>query len=198
MIRILFAAVALAVSTMAASPALAGWNLIERNQPVSVAQNTLSVTPREQWNQWTRRPIRKSEVWTRDGVSLNQIYFVAALAPGETLFKDVAKKDRPLPKLGGSLQLTDIPDFFESSIRISLNTSVFELTGIEPATFAGRPGVKFTFEYAVEGTALRQRGMAAGTLVGDALYLIAYTAPSVFYYDRDLAEAEAIIASAAM
>ena len=58
--------------------------------------------------------------------------------------------------------------------------------------------MKFTFEYAVEGTALRQRGMAAGTLVGDALYLIAYTAPSVFYYDRDLAEAEAIIASAAM
>jgi len=58
------------------------------------------VTPSEDWNRNTDRPIKKGEVWTLDGAVLNELYFVSGLAAGETLFRDLDKKENPLPKLG--------------------------------------------------------------------------------------------------
>jgi len=188
--------VAMAAMLLAPGPALAGWKLVEQGQPVKVAKSAMQVTPGEDWNRWTRRPIKPSEVWTLDGVNLNEFYFVSGLAPGMTLYKDANKKEQPLPVLRSGLGLTDIPDFVESSMRIALNTSVFELTGVEPATVAGHQGVRFTYEYAVASSPLVRKGLAVGTLIDGNLHLMTFTAPAIYYYDRDLPKAEAIMASA--
>jgi len=142
------------------------------------------------------RPIKKGEVWTLDGTNLNELYFVSGLAPGETLCRDLKKKDHPLPALGARMQLTDIPDFVESSVRVELNTSVFTMKSVQPAQFAGHDGVRFTYEYAVEGSPLVRKGLGAGTIVNGTLALILYTAPGVYFYDRDAPKVEAIISSA--
>lgn len=194
--RLFAGTLAAALVAMPASPAYAGWKLIDKNQAVVVAKSSLEVTPDEDWNRWTGRPIKKSEVWTIDGPSLNELYFVAGLAPGETLYRDVAKKDRPLPKLGTNLQLTDIPEFVESSTRIALGTSVFEITNVEPATLGGHGAVRFSYEYAIEGSPLRRNGVAIGTVVDGNLNLISFVAPSIFYFERDMPRVEAIFASA--
>jgi hypothetical protein len=187
---------ALVLAALTATPAVARWKLISHGKEVSVAKGSLKVTPGEDWNRNTRRPIKKGEIWTLDGPSVNELYFVSGLAAGETLFKDYAKKDRPLPKLGSALQLTDIPDFVENSTRQALVTSVFQVTGIEPMRFAGQNGVKFTYEYAIQGNPLIYKGVAAGTVADDKLYLITFSAPAIHFYDRDRAKAEAIMASA--
>jgi hypothetical protein len=101
-----------------------------------------------------------------------------------------------LPKLGKSMQLTDIPDFVESSQRVALGTSLFELTGTEPVKFAGTDGVRFTYEYAVQGNPMKYKGVAQAALVKGQLYLISFTAPAIHFYDRDRTRAEAIMASA--
>ena len=196
--RSLAALAAFALIAWAASPALASWKLVDAGARITVAKSLLTVTPRHDWNRWTIRPIKKGEVWTLDGTAINELYFVTGLAPGETLFRDVNKKERPLPALGSSVQLTDIPEFVESSTRIAFNTSVFELTDVQPATVAGHQGVRFTYEYAVEGTPVTRKGLAAGTIVDGKLYLIAYTAPAVYFFDRDAPKVEAIIASASL
>jgi hypothetical protein len=188
------AAVALAMGP--AAPALAGWKLIDGGKPVAVAKGALTITAGEDWNRWTVRPIKKGEVWTLDGTNLNELFFITGLAAGETMFRDVNKKERPLPKLGSSVQLTDIPEFVESSTRIALNTSVFELTDVQPATFAGHQGVRFSYQYAVQGTPLMRKGLGSGTIVGGKLHLIVYTAPALYFFDRDAPKVEAIIASA--
>jgi hypothetical protein len=41
-----------------------------------------------------------------------------------------------------------------------------------------------------------RRGLAAGTIVDGKLHLITYTAPALFFFDRDSPKIEAIIASA--
>lgn len=187
---------ALLLAAVPASPALAGWKLARHSAATTVAKSRLAVTPAEDWNRWSARPIKKSEVWTLDGTALNHLYFVSGLIPGETLYRDVAKKERPLPKMGANMQLTDIPDFVENSIRMSLQTSVFRVTNAEPAPFLGRDGVRFTYEYAVEGSPLVNKGLAVGTIAGNQLHLIAFSAPGVYYFDRDRAKAEAIMASA--
>lgn len=178
-----------------ATPALAKWNLVASGSN-SKAAAAFTVTPGEDWNRNSRKPIKKGEVWTLDGVNLNELYFVAGLIPGETLFKDIDKKNRPLPKFGTGMVLTDIPEFFESSARITLNTSLFEITGVNPTKVGSHDAVKFTYNYAVTGESLTRKGVAVGTLVRGQLYLINFVAPSIHFYDRDAPKAEAIMASA--
>jgi len=185
-----------ALALVSSGPALAGWKIAPRGAAAPVLKGAMTVTPGDDWNFNTGHPMKKGETWTLDGVSLNELYLVAGLAPGETLFKDYAKKDRPLPKLGTGAVLTDIPEFVESSIRIQLNTSQFETTGVEPVQFGGRDGVKFTYRYSVQGESLTRQGVAMATLAGKNLYLINFAAPSIYYFDRDKAKAEAVMASA--
>lgn len=194
--RYLTAITALALVAAPATPVLAGWRLIEAGSPVAVAKSRLRVTAPQDWNRWSVRPIKKGEVWTLDGLNLNELYFVAGLAEGETLFRNAQKKDRPLPAFRATTQLTDIPEFVESSTRIALNTSVFEMQGVEPTTFAGHPGVRFTYQYAVDGSPLIRKGLGVGTVVNGQLHLVVFTAPELYYFDRDAPNVEAIIASA--
>lgn len=195
--RTVFCAIALALATLPAAPALAGWKLATHGVATTVAKSSLRVTPGRDWNRWSRRPIRNSEIWTLDGAALNELYFVSGLAAGGTLYKDADRKNNPLPKMGSALQLTEIPEFFESSNRVALATSVFQITSTEPMQFGGNPGVRFTYEYAVKDSTLMQKGVAAGTIANGKLYLISFTAPALYYFDRDRAEAEAIMNSVA-
>ncbi len=189
-------AAALAAVLMVPAPAYAGWKLIGQGVPVKVAKGAMQVTPAEDWNRWTRRPIKKSEVWTLDGTNLNELYFVNGLMPDQTLYKDTRKKEQPLPALRSGIELTDVPDFVESSMRVALNTSVFEITNMEPTKLAGHTAVRFTFDYAVAGSPLERKGLAVGTLIEGNLHLVTFVAPAIYFYDRDIAKVEAIIASA--
>lgn len=196
--RMLFAAAAMAVATVPASPALAGWKLIDDGVQVEVAKGPLQVTPGDEWNRSTSRPVKQSETWTLDGVNLNELYFISGLTPGSTLYKDRNKKDQPLPTLASDMDLTDIPDFVERSIRGNLNTSVFTVTGVEPTMMGGRQAVRFTYDYAVPDSPLERKGLAVGTMVDGNLHLITFTAPALYFWDRDVAKAEAVIASATL
>lgn len=192
--RTLFAAAALAVLPL--TPALAGWKLAPGGAPVAVAKGTLTVTPGEHWSKSSYRPIKKSEVWTIDGLTLNELYFVSGLAAGEPLFREFDKKNNPLPKMNAAMQLTDVPEFFESSARIAMNTSLFEVTSVAPAKLGGYDAVKFSYRYSSQGSTLMRQGMATGTVVKGQLYLINFAAPAIHYFARDTAKAEAIMASA--
>lgn len=186
-----FAAVALA----AAVPAQAGWKLAPAQEATQVAKSTLTVTPTVDWNRNSSRPIKQGEVWTLDGTSLNELYFVGGLAAGEPMMRETDKKANPLPKVKATMLPTDIPEFFEGTLRTALGTSVFEIDNVEPATVVGQPGVKFSFSFATQGDALVRKGVASGTMVGGKLYLMSFIAPSIFYFDRDRAKAEALMAS---
>ncbi len=189
-------AIAAALATLPLSQAHAGWKLVPQAQPVKVAKSTLTVTPGEEWNRSSHRASAKGETWSLDGPGVNELYFLAGLAPGETFYKDLHKKDRPMPLMGKAMQLTDIPEFFESSVRVSYNTSLFQTTGVEPATFLGNAGVRFTYELAIDGNPMKYKGIAQAALVKGQLYLISFTAPSIYFFDRDGAKARVIMDSA--
>mgnify|MGYP001464048036 CR=1 FL=1 len=190
----LASALALAGSLLSA-PAEAKYTVVTHGGP-ALAAGGITVNPAEDWNRDSRKPIKKGEVWTLDGPSLNALYFVSGLAAGETLYRDADKKNRPLPKMNGSMLLTDIPEFFESSARVALNTSLFEVSNVAPVKLGGHDAVRFSYRYAVQGSSLIRNGVAQGTLIKGQLYLIDFAAPSLFYYERDAPKAEAIMASA--
>ncbi|MEP7221449.1 MAG: hypothetical protein ABI673_02150 [Novosphingobium sp.] len=189
-------ALAAALVALPATQAAAGWKLIAAKESVQVAKSKMAVTPNEAWNRGTHRASKKGETWTLDGPSISEVYFAAALLPGETFYKDTDKKNHPLPMMGKNLQLTDIPEFYESSQRIAYSTSVYEVTGIEPMKFLGQDGVKFSYTFALQGNPLQYKGLARATLIKGQLYLISYDAPALSFFDRDRAKAEAIMDSA--
>jgi hypothetical protein len=186
-----------ALAALPAAPAFAEWQLVEKGKPATIARTTMRVTPGENWNRWYDRSSKIAENWTRDGIILNDLFIVAGMQEGWTLYDGNDEKERPMPTLSANLDIVEIPEFFESSTRLALNTSVFAITSVEPATMSGHAAVKFQFEYALEDSPLKRRGVAMGTMVKGKLYLIAFDGPATYFFERDRAEVEAIMASAA-
>jgi hypothetical protein len=185
-----------AAIVMTAAPASAGNKLIAAGKRVTVAKSTLSVSPGVEWNKLGARPGRNSESWTLDGDELNDLTFYGGIQQGRALFRDVDKKNRPLPKVSGSMLITDIPALLENSYRIALGTADFAIEKMEPVEFAGANGVRFTYLFSRQNESLHRRGEARGAIVDGKLYMITYEAPVLHYYDRSVQAARAIADSA--
>ncbi len=149
-----------------------------------VAKANMTVTPDQAWNKWAR-PGRLSENWTLDGVTINELTFYGGILDNTPLFREVDKTNAPLPRFSKTMLLPDIASLFESSYRVALGTSLMKIDSIEPATFAGKPGFKFTYSFAVSDE-VRRSGEARGAIIGDRLYMISFEAPKIHYFARDI------------
>lgn len=193
--RVMVAVASVALMT-APTAAIAGWKLMPQKTPVTVAKSSLTVTPSSDWNRWSTRPSKKGETWTLDGTALNELSFFAGIAPGEPLYRERNKKDQPLPKFDAKMLAPELVTMFESSNRIVMATSLFEIDKVEPAKLAGQDAVHFTYHYTVQADEVRRKGEARAAVIGGKLYLISFAAPAIHYYDAGVTEARAIMDSA--
>jgi hypothetical protein len=90
----------------------------------------------------------------------------------------------------------DIAQMFEASYRLAGGSTLFQINGIEPAKFAGEPGFRFSYSFALQTDEVRRRGEATGAVIGGKLYMITFEAPAIHYYDRNLADYRALVATA--
>lgn len=187
---------ATAALLLAAQPVVAGNMLVVPNAKILVAKSTLAVTPASEWNRLGARPGRNGESWTLDGDLLNEISFYGGIADGRALFREVDKRNKPLPKVSATMLITDIPALLESSYRIALGTPLMTIASIEPAPFAGAPGVRFTYSYTRAGDDVRRLGEARAAMIGGRLFMATYEAPALHYFDRDVAAFRQIADSA--
>jgi hypothetical protein len=178
------------------TPASAGFKLIQSGQAQPVGKLGLTVRPPNDWNRLGSKIGRNAESWTLDGLSLNDLSFYAGIEEGRTLFREVDKKNRPLPKFTGSMLPTDIVSLFEGSYRVAAGTSLFEIGKIEPTTFAGKPGVHFTYSFVQQGEEVRRNGEGTGAIIGGKLYLITFEAPMIHYFDRDIGRYHTLVDTA--
>lgn len=190
--------VAAAMALAIPGSAVAGWKVMAAGLPVTVGKSGLKVVPGNDWNKASARPSKKGEMWTLDGLSLNELSFFAAILPGEPLLKERQKKDKPLPRFSAQMLAPDIVQMFEATTRITLGTSLFEVDGVEPATLAGHQGVRFTYHYAVQGDELRRNGEARAAVIDGKLYLINFQAPAIHYFDANIGEVRKIMDSATL
>jgi hypothetical protein len=181
---------------ISSNPVNAKWTVMPTSTPVMVAKSKLSVVAGAGWNMSSSRPFKKAEIWSYDGPLLNQIEFIGAIGSGEPLARDYDKKRRPLPKFNSSMLQTDIVQLFEQTQRITLNTADFTIDTTEPAPFAGRSGFLFRYHYTLPDEELTRKGEVRGIVVDGKLYLIAFTAAAVHYFDRDIEKVRAIMDSA--
>ena len=192
-LRALSLAAVLAASTV---PAIAGNSLIAKGVPVTVAKSPLTIIPDREWNKMGARPGRSSETWTIDGDGLNDVTFYGGILSGATLFREIDKRSKPLPRFTATMLLTDIPTLFENSYSIALDTQLMKIDAVQPTTFLGAKGIRFAFTFSRNNEEVRRKGEASAAIIGGKLYMITFEAPDVHYYQRDRPSYEAIVASA--
>lgn len=191
-----FLMIAGSAALLAAMPAMAGFKLMPAGQPQLIRKSALTVTPGIAWNRLGARLGRNAEAWTLDGNTLNDLIFYTAIPAGQTLFREVDKKNKPLPKFDAKMLAPDVAAMFESTYRIAGSTSLFSVDSIEPATFAGKPGFRFTYSFTIQNEEVKRVGEATGAIINGQLYMITFEAPKIHYYARNIADYRAVVASA--
>lgn len=180
---------------LATAPALA-YKLVARGRPVMVAKSALTVVPAIDWNRADKRPGRHAENWTLDGLPLNELTFYGGIAPGQALFREIDRREKPLPRFARSMLAPDIVRLFESSHRLAASSPLFTVDAVMPAMFAGRPGFRFTYSFVQQGDDVRRTGEATGAVIGGRLYLISFEAPTIHYFARNVGDYRALVATA--
>ncbi|WP_243319692.1 hypothetical protein [Geothrix sp. SG200] len=141
----------------------------------------------------TQQP--KHDVWTSEGMPLDQLHFYAGLAEGEAfvVVKD-RPADKPIPRFRKDMQAQDVVEMYEAFA--SRDGSVFKLEKLAPARFADESGFRFEFSRVRKGDEVRTRGVAYGAIHRGELFLMVYEAPRIHYFAKHLPQVEAIAQSA--
>jgi hypothetical protein len=192
--------VRMALTTLAcallSSASFAGYKLMPAGKAAQVGKSTLTVKPSKDWNRLGGRVGRNAESWTLDGLSLNDLTFYGGIADDTTLFREVNKKDTPLPRFSKSMLAPDIAQLFEGSYRLANRTALMTIDAIEPATFAGQQGFRFTYSYTIQDEEVQRKGESQGAIIDGKLYMITFEAPTIHYFDRDVEAYRQIATSA--
>jgi hypothetical protein len=179
---------------LVAAPAAAN-RLISANATVEIVDAVLTVTPAREWNRLSARPGRSAQTWTLDGDALNEVTFYAGIESERPIFREVDRRNRPLPRFSSTMLLTDVPTLLENSYRVGRGVSVFAMERVEPTRFGGQSGVRFHYSFTAEDE-VRRRGEAVGAIFRGKLYLVAYEAPAIHYFDASVEDFRRLIASA--
>ena len=185
-------AIVCAMALAATTPALA-WKLVKIGDQIIVGKSSMVITAPTQWNRATYGPIKGSEQWTLDGLTLNELYVAGDIASGKPLLYELNKKDNPLPKFADTMQLTDLPDLVERTWRVARSAVVFKTAAVEPAKLGGNDAVRVRYEYVRDGSNLTYKGIATLAIVKGQLQLVLFEAPALYYFDRDSAKAVAVM-----
>ncbi|MBT2186747.1 hypothetical protein KK488_07265 [Sphingobium sp. H33] len=180
----------LALSTMARAH-----KLRVQGAAVTVAGSSVTVTPSRDWNSLGKKIGKNTETWTLDGEQLNDVTFFAGIAPGNPLVKERSKKHAPLPKFTRTTLLVEVPELLEGTHRTYKNSGAFKLLSTQAATFLGRDGVFFTYEFTDEDQ-LTRRGEAHAAIIDGKLFMMTFEAPRLGYFARSENDFRALVTSA--
>ncbi|MDK2766776.1 hypothetical protein [Sphingomonas sp.] len=174
----------IAIALLAGAPALAN-SLVPPGPRAAIAKSSMSATPADEWNKLTRNEGKNTEIWTIDGDGLNKVTFLGGIAPGMPIMREVDRKNRPLPKVTANMLITDIPALLESTYRVRYGVNRMSIDSQEPATISGQKGIRFTYSFTRDDEVSR-KGEAIGAVIGGKLYLVAYEAPALYFFDKDV------------
>jgi len=133
-----------------------------------------------------------AEVWTQDGITLDALAFFVGVTQGETLGRAISGKK--LPQFRSTMTPGEIVELYEQ--MVTQDGSAFALKRVAPGRFGDQPGFRFEHTITRKSDNVLLKGVGQAAVVKGKLYLVAFTAPSIYYYDRHLPQVEPLMASA--
>jgi hypothetical protein len=145
---------------------------------------------------WSRDRYSRIEVWTIDGMPLNEFVVVSKVKPGEHVFLSAReKKSRPDgPWFRDGMRPDEIRDVLLDGLRGDGWTNVVA-SNLRPARIGDVDGLRFDLQVTHQN-GLVYRGMAAAAVHEGRLTHWLWLAPAEYYYGRDLAAVSAMFDSA--
>ncbi len=140
---------------------------------------------------WSKASQQHHHILTLDGPALQTVHITTGVKDKQTLLYDLSEE--PQPPYDKKMSLLEMQDFIRDSF-IAIGAERFEITSFTPKDFAAWPGFSVSFSY-LTTNGLEVRGMMVGAQHNEKLYTVTYRAPALHYYDKNLADFEAIVRS---
>ena len=178
---------------------VAGYTLVQPG--INTAQD-LQVYAGPGWNlapsTVTPAARKGAQTWTQDGLLLDRLVLIPAVADGEAVLVD--KTDTAaLPVFRKDMLPNEIEELVESTIvkYFGEGNAAVSTLNLRPQAFGDQNG--FRFDILVKLTDSPDFKGTVGTFISDEkLYIIWYLAADPHYHDKHLARAEEIMASATL
>lgn len=179
---------------------LAGCASVTETRGVQVVKDRLLLDGTPGWNRVNLPTLAQPyEVWTREGILIDQMRLWAGLPSGVSLH------DRGRSAGGPGGQRPRNPTFTagmpadrlvaEFEAMLADDGSLVELGRVQPAVFVRQPGVRFEFD-TVSSSGLRRRGFGLAAEHRGQLYAATWWAPRLHFHAQLAPEAETLLRSA--
>jgi hypothetical protein len=162
-------------------------------------QSKMTVKLPQAWNQVSTSATRQPyELWTQDGVFVDQLRFWAGIAPEVALVAEPPKNSQGkvprMPKFTTGMKLDQMASLFEQIYAI--DGSAVTIDKVEPAQFGAQQGVRLEFSIVRQGDGLQLKGVAWAAQHKGQFYATSYVAPRLSFFPRYLPQVQDIVKSA--
>jgi len=163
----------------------AAYTLVE---PGTVEMGELQLRPESAWSRASSAavPFARSgtTVWTQDGLMLNRLMIIPAVADGEPIFKD-RKGQMALPKFRASMLPNELEELTASSLgkMFGEGNAVVQTANLRPHRYGEDRGILLDVEAAVSDGP-DYKGLAGAFVAENQLYVMVYLAAIPYYYER--------------
>jgi len=165
---------------------------------VSVGDGQMSVVAPRRYNRHRRilfEDVRDVEDWTLNGPILDGISFISGMNNNRQLIRQRRTADQQVPRFRSDMTPPEITAMLESLYRIKGGAVQLRTLSLQPRPFLGANGFQWDYEH-LDQDELWRRGRAVGAVIDGKLYLILLDAARSHYYEAELPDFEAIVASA--
>lgn len=156
-------------------------------------KDRITITTTTPWNRYDASATDFSEMWTADGLPLDNLWFYTGIPDGEPLKRTYESRQKKLPKFQTSMTPTEVVEMIES--YMTADGSTFKLERLTPTPLAGSAGFRFDFRALRKTDEVDLRGVGFATIHREKLYMMIYTAPATYYFQKNLTQVEAMAAS---
>jgi len=149
------------------------------------------------WNHVEAPGMGPAQVWTMEGLPVDQLLVYAGLKDGEAIHAQAHGGDDEARRtfvFRASMQPDEIAAIFEG--MLTRDGSLFRLARLAPAAFAGANGFRFDFALTRKVDNVRLSGFGYGAVVKGELYAVVYLAPRLVFFSRHQSRVEHIARTA--
>jgi hypothetical protein len=134
-------------------------------------------------------------IYSVDGVFLDLVTIISGAPDGKPLdrLRD-QKLDGSSTPFKASMSPDEVAGLYEEMLVRNRSITSFQRSASTPITFAGAPG--FTYGFSMKRSDLEIKGLAYGAVVKERLYLVTYTAPAMYIFDKNLPAAQEMVRTA--
>lgn len=180
--------IALVAGIAIAAPALAAWKLVAEGETFTHEKSGYSIQYPPGWR-WVKMPFGDETLATRDGAPLQAIS--VDFRKHKKAFRALNQDSTP------DLMPLELAEKIVAEATQARSLQNVEILSDEPTEVSGRPGFRLLIAYrtTVDAGSLRYREVVVGANSPQGIFIVSYRAPTLHYFDRDLAAFEKSLAT---